>query len=268
MALVVQNVQIVRGERTLLNDISMTLERGEVVGLLGPNGAGKTTLLRAISGEDLPDHGTIKYDGVCTRDLNAQELATYRSLVPQSQGAAFNYTTREVLELGVSPQEARNANAYISAIADELGLSELLGRTAANLSGGEFQRVRIARALLQLQTMRAPYLLLDEPTSAQDPGRAALLAEIFKQRAIQYNIGVVVIVHDLNLAARLCDRLLLLKDGHMITRGTPHQVLTQDIIFNAFGPGLQVIQLPDSPPTILPQPTISHAATSYDGALL
>lgn len=266
MALVVRDVQIVRGGRTLLDNISLTLERGEVVGLLGPNGAGKTTLLRAISGEDLPDRGTIEYDGVCTRTLNAAQLAAFRSLVPQSQGAAFNYTTREVLELGVAPEEAVHANTHIAAIADELGLSDLLGRIAANLSGGEMQRVRIGRALLQLQTMRAPYLLLDEPTSAQDPGRAALLAELFKLRAIEHNIGVVVIVHDLNLAARLCDRLLLLKDGQMIMRGTPHEVLTQDIVYDAFGPGLQVFHTADSPPTILPQPHNTRAAVSNDGA--
>lgn len=265
MALVVENVQIIRGGRTLLHDISLTLERGEVVGLLGPNGAGKTTLLRAISGEEAPDQGTIAYDGVLTREMNVATLAEYRSLVPQSQGTAFNYSTREVLELGIAPQAAARANEYIANIADELGLEKLLGRTAANLSGGELQRVRIGRALLQLQTMNAPYLLLDEPTSAQDPGRAALLAELFKQRAIRHNIGVVVIVHDLNLAARLCDRLLLLKDGHMITRGTPHDVLTQDIVYDAFGPGLQVIHAPDSPPTILPQPESTFAAASNDG---
>lgn len=265
MALVVKNVSIVRGGRTLLDDISLTLQRGEVVGLLGPNGAGKTTLLRAISGEDLPDQGTIEYGGACTRNMTAKELATHRSLVPQSQGTAFNYTTREVLELGVAPQAAAKANAYIAAIADELGLAPLLGRTAANLSGGEMQRVRIGRALLQLETMNAPYLLLDEPTSAQDPGRAALLAELFKQRAIRHNIGVVVIVHDLNLAARLCDRLLLLKDGKMITRGTPHEVLTHDIVYDAFGPGLQVIHSADAPPTILPQPEITRAAASTYG---
>lgn len=265
MALVVENVHVVRGGRTLLNDISLTLERGEIVGLLGPNGAGKTTLMRAISGEDLPDEGTVAYDGVRTHDMNVAQLATYRSLVPQSQGAAFNYSTREVLELGVAPQAAAQANMHVADIADELGLSKLLGRTAANLSGGEMQRVRIGRALLQLQTMNAPYLLLDEPTSAQDPGRAALLAELFKQRAIRHNIGIVVIVHDLNLAARLCDRLLLLKDGHMITRGTPHDVLTQDIVYDAFGPGLQVIHAADSPPTILPQPETTLAAASNDG---
>lgn len=265
MALVVSNVHVVRGGRVLLDDISLTLERGEIVGLLGPNGAGKTTLLRSISGEDIPDGGAIHYDGVPTHSMTPADLATYRSLVPQSQGAAFNYTTREVLDLGIAPRAAAQANQLIAAVSDELGLSELLGRTAANLSGGEMQRVRIGRALLQLETMSAPYLLLDEPTSAQDPGRASLLSEIFKQRVIEHNIGMVVIVHDLNLAARLCDRLLLLKEGHMITRGHPEDVLTQDIVTHAFGPGLHVINEAGSPPTILPQPETPRAVASTHG---
>lgn len=265
MALVVSNVQIVRGGRTLLDDISIRVERGEIVGLLGPNGAGKTTLLRSISGEDIPDKGNVHYDDVSTRDMPPAQLAACRSLVPQSQGAAFNYTTREVLELGVAPRAAAQANAYIASIADELGLADLLGRTAANLSGGEMQRVRIGRALIQLETMDAPFLLLDEPTSAQDPGRASLLAELFRQRAIQHNIGMVVIVHDLNLAARLCDRLLLLKDGTMITRGRPEGVLTQDIVTRTFGPGLRVINEPGAPPTILPQPETTRAVASTYG---
>src|SRR5690625_677292 len=117
MALVVKNVSIVRGGRTLLDDISLTLQRGEVVGLLGPNGAGKTTLLRAISGEDLPDQGTIEYGGACTRNMTAKELATHRSLVPQSQGTAFNYTTREVLELGVAPQDRKSTRLNSSHVA-------------------------------------------------------------------------------------------------------------------------------------------------------
>lgn len=253
MALVIEQVGVTRGDAVLLEDVSFELNRGEVLGILGPNGAGKSTLLRCISGEDSPSTGNIVYDQVQLQGLSAARMARLRSLVPQSQSMSFNFTVREILELGVDPSAARKANEYISAMADELNLSDLLGRTASHLSGGEMQRVRIGRALLQLETTNAHYVLLDEPTSAQDPGRATLLADLLRQRAMKHNVGVLVIVHDLNLAARLCDRLILLHQGRLIAEGTPKDVLTQSILTRAFGDGLRVIQQPKSHPVILPQ---------------
>lgn len=265
MALVVENVHVVAGTAELLTDVSFRVDKGEIVGILGPNGAGKSTLLRSVSGEDQPTQGTVAYEGVSLAGLSAARMAKLRSLVPQSQITPFNFSTREILELGVDPSAARKANQLIAAIADELNLSDLLGRTASHLSGGEMQRVRIARALLQLETTGASYLLLDEPTSAQDPGRATLLADLLRQRARTHNVGIVVIVHDLNLAARLCDRLLLLQKGKLVAKGTPQEVLTQDILARAFGKGLRVLHEPGSPPTILPQLISEPAAVSIHG---
>lgn len=265
MALVVDKLRVVRGHAELLHDVSFQVERGEIVGILGPNGAGKSTLLRSISGEDRPTEGTIHYDGIPLAGLSPARMAKLRSLVPQSQATPFNFSAREILELGVDPSAAHEATQRIAAVADELSLSPLLGRTASHLSGGEMQRVRIGRALLQLETTRAHYLLLDEPTSAQDPGRATLLADLLRQRARRHQVGVVVIVHDLNLAARLCDRLVLLHRGTLVADGYPIDVLTQDIVTRAFGPGLRILHEPGAPPTILPQLLSPAAAVSHHG---
>lgn len=259
MALVMHDIGVVRSDATLLEGVSFRVEPGQVVGILGPNGAGKSTLLRAISGEEAPTTGHIHYDDTALNGLSAREMASLRSLVPQSQATPFNFSTREILELGVDPSAAQNATQLVADVADELSLGPLLGRTASHLSGGEMQRVRIGRALLQLQTTGARYLLLDEPTSAQDPGRATLLADLLRARAARESVGVLVIVHDLNLAAQLCDRVILLKRGRLIAEGTPEAVLTQDILTDAFGRGLRVIQEPGLPPTVLPQLASSAA---------
>lgn len=259
MALVMNDIGVIRNGTTLLERVSFRLEPGQIVGILGPNGAGKSTLLRCISGEDPPTNGKVDYDGTPLEGLTVRDMAALRSLVPQSQSTPFNFSAREILELGVDPTAAQHATRLVAEIADELSLGPLLGRTASHLSGGEMQRVRIGRALLQLQTTGARYLLLDEPTSAQDPGRATLLADLLRARAAQDNVGILVIVHDLNLAAQLCDHVVLLKRGRLIAEGTPEAVLTQDIINDAFGRGLRVIHQPGLPPTVLPQLASSAA---------
>lgn len=253
MALVIDQVSVIRGDAVLLDAVSFDVQPGEIVGILGPNGAGKSTMLRAISGEDKPSQGAVHYDGVDIGPMHAKDLAALRSLVPQSQATPFNFSVRDILELGVDPTRAKDAQRLIADVADELEVSPLLGRPVSVLSGGEMQRVRIGRALLQLESTRARYLLLDEPTSAQDPGRSTLLADLLRRRAMQRQVGVVVIVHDLNLAARLCDRLVLLYKGRLLAQGTPRDVLTKETLTQAFGQGLHVIASNEAPPIVLPQ---------------
>lgn len=253
MALVIDSVSVIRGDAVLLDNVSFDVHPGEIVGILGPNGAGKSTMLRAVSGEDKPSRGSIVYDGVDIRAHAARQLAAVRSLVPQSQATPFNFSVRDILELGVDPSRAKDANALIAATADELEVGPLLGRPVSVLSGGEMQRVRIGRALLQLETTTARYLLLDEPTSAQDPGRSTLLADLLRRRAMQRRVGIVVIVHDLNLAARLCDRLILLYKGKLLAQGSPRDVITKETLTHAFGQGLHVIASNEAPPIVLPQ---------------
>lgn len=238
MALVGSDISLAKGGRTLLDQVSVQVEPGRILGLLGPNGAGKTTLLRILSGEDHPDQGHIHIDDFDISGASPQALADRRALLPQQQTSAFNFTAYEVMSLGVSPNSSPNASSWIAQVADELHLSDLLGRIAGSLSGGELQRVRLGRALLQLMTTNAKYLLLDEPTSAQDPGQAAQLASIFRQRARQNDTGILVIVHDLNLAISLCDDIVLLKDGRVIASGSPTSVLSPSTLTHAYGRGL------------------------------
>lgn len=252
MALTAQDITVKKSDATLLRGVSLRVERGEVVGILGPNGAGKSTLLRAISGEERPTQGTVRYDDSDVYSLSVAQMAHVRALVPQSSTTPFNFTVRDLLELGIHPSRAKDATSLVAQIADELGLSELLGRIVSHLSGGENQRMRIGRAMLQLRTTDANYILLDEPTSAQDPGRSSLLADLLRTFARKQNVGVLVIVHDLNLAARLCDRLFLLQEGELVATGTAEEVLTTEILSHAFGEGLEVYHKAGYPPIVLP----------------
>lgn len=252
MALQASDITVRKTDATLLKSVSLRVEPGEVLGILGPNGAGKSTLLRAISGEERPSEGSVRYDESDIYTLSVAQMAKVRALVPQSSVTPFNFTVRDMLELGVDPSHAGQANELIAEIADELDLPHLLGRTVSHLSGGENQRMRIGRAMLQLRTTKARYILLDEPTSAQDPGRSTILADLMRKFARERGIGILVIVHDLNLAARLCDRLVLLKSGQILAQGTASEVYTSEILNAAFGEGLEVYHKAGYPPIVLP----------------
>nr|WP_314365755.1 heme ABC transporter ATP-binding protein [uncultured Achromobacter sp.] len=247
-----------RGGARILTDVSLEVRPGEVVGLLGANGAGKSTLLGALAAELSADAGQITLDGAPLAGMALGSQARRRAVLPQKPGLTFDLGVREVVAMGAYPF-AELAPAEVDAlVAHALGLADvahLAGRRYPELSGGEQQRVQFARVLVQCHAARAPgesrYLLLDEPTASLDPKHQGDLLRRAWELAHEGNTGVLVILHDMNLAARWCDRLLLLNAGHAIAQGTPAQVLTAANLHLAYGIDAQVIAHPLQPDRLL-----------------
>lgn len=257
-ALAAHALSLSRGGARILTDVSLEVRPGEVVGLLGANGAGKSTLLGALAAELSADAGQITLDGAPLAGMALGSQARRRAVLPQKPGLTFDLGVREVVAMGAYPF-AELAPAQVDAlVAHALGLADvahLAGRRYPELSGGEQQRVQFARVLVQCHAARAPgesrYLLLDEPTASLDPKHQGDLLRRAWELAHEGNTGVLVILHDMNLAARWCDRLLLLNAGRAIAQGTPAQVLTAANLHLAYGINAQVIAHPLQPDRLL-----------------
>ena len=222
------------GKKIILKGIHFNVEAGELVGIVGPNGSGKTTLLRAIAGLMDLDNGSIKIKGEEMRGLEPKEAAKKVAFVPQLMEPVEGFSVEEMVLLGRAPYLDRlsfedNKDYKVAGWAiEELKIERLKHRDVAELSGGEFQRVAIARALAQ----EAKVLLLDEPTSHLDIRFQMRILRLL--RRLREGRGLVATFHDLNLAARFCNRLVLLYNGEVIAEGRPGNVLTSENIKKAY----------------------------------
>ena len=235
-----------RRARLVLDDVSLSVPRGAIVGLLGPNGSGKTTMLRLLSGTLTPTAGRVTLDDVAIAALSRRELARRIAVVPQDTHSAFDFSALEIVLMGRYPhlaafelEGARDLSIARDALA-ATGTSALEARLFATLSGGEKQRVVIAGALAQASDV----LLLDEPTASLDLGFqldiAALLSRLNRDRAVT----MVVSTHDLNFAAALCTEMVLLKAGRVIGVGPTREVLTRERVRALYGVDADVVDHP------------------------
>lgn len=221
-----------RGAGFTLQPTSIAVGPGSITGLLGPNGGGKTTLLSLLSGLLAPTTGHVTLDGRPLAALSRRAIARRIAVVPQETHPTFDYTALEIVLMGRHPHlgawqlEGPNDEAIALAALASTGTAHLGHRVFSTLSGGEKQRVVIASALAQ----QPDVLLLDEPTASLDLGHqlevAAVLVELSRQRAVT----MVVATHDLNLAASICDQLVLVRDGRVIAHGPTREVLTGDTV--------------------------------------
>ncbi len=220
----------------ILNGIDFEVRAGEFVGLIGANGAGKTTLLKVMSGLWPGANGSIELLGRTLHDYKPRQIAQLIAHVPQSTRVEFAFSVREVVLMGRSPHLSRFEleSARDRDIADTAmhltNTSHLAERMVQTLSGGEQQRVMIARALTQEPRM----LMLDEPTSNLDIKHQVGVLSMVRTLAHEQSLGVVAAIHDLGLAARFCDRLVLMTGGRIVGDGTPDDVLTPERVAQVF----------------------------------
>lgn len=224
--------------RTLLQDIDLRLHPGEVVAVLGANGAGKSSLLKVLCGEWRLQQGTIRLDGRDLAGFGKRELARVRAIMPQSIPMTFPFRVWEVVALGRTPFGQRRRGFERQLALERLhltGTAQLADRIVTTLSGGEMQRVQLARVLNQLLSSSAGhrYLFLDECTASLDPAHQHQVFQLL-QRLRDEGIGVFAIVHDINLAAQYADRVLFLKEGQLLASGSVGDCMTPDRVAAAF----------------------------------
>ncbi|ENO8417323.1 heme ABC transporter ATP-binding protein [Vibrio mimicus] len=225
------------GSRLVLDHVDITLCCGEVAALLGPNGAGKSTLLKLLSGE-MASTGSLRYFDLPSEQWPAEKLARHLGILPQQSTLSFPFTVQEVVELGAIPlklprKEVECVARYYMQKTDVLHLASSL---YPSLSGGEKQRLHLARVLTQLhQAGKQRILMLDEPTSALDLAHQHNTLQLARQLANEEECAVVVVLHDLNLAAQYADRMILLHQGKIVCDATPWQALTAERIEQVYG---------------------------------
>ena len=242
MTLQACDVSLRLGANAVLDGVSVAVSPGSFAALVGPNGAGKSSLLRVLSGDLAPNRGDVTLDGEPIALFATRDLAQLRSVMGQSATIAFDFYVEEVLAMGWLGA----AVAYREALRDVVrrcALDGLLGRRFNTLSGGESQRVQFARALLQIWHGGAGatprYLLLDEPTASLDINHELALLRLARQ-ACADNVGVLAVLHDLNLAARFADRVALLDDGAIVAAGAPDAVLTAERLSRVYATPVRV----------------------------
>lgn len=232
--------------RPVIQDVSLTLAKGELVALIGPNGAGKSTLLRLLTGFLKPVAGRCILDGKSLDAWGQQPLSRHRAVMRQQTQLGFDWQVEAVIAMGRTPWGRPPEPALIAQVMEMTGCLPLAGRQYAALSGGEQQRVQLARALAQLWRDGAPrgWLFLDEPTSALDLFHQQHLLRMLKTLTVQGELHVCIILHDLNLAALWADRIVLLHGGHIVSQGTPEAVLQADALTRWYGAQIHVGQHP------------------------
>ncbi len=239
----------------VLHAISLHLDAGELVGLIGPNGSGKSTLLRVLTHALPARTGEVLLDGRPVSSFRARERARHIAFVPQTEPALFDFTAWEVVLMGryahvagLAGEKEQDFEAARQAM-QEADVSHLALRPITALSGGEHRRVLIARALAQ----QAPVLLLDEPTAHLDLSHQSRLLTVLRELVERDGTAVLAALHDLNLAAEFCDRLILLQNGRIAAEGAPGEVLQEAVLAEVYGAGLRVACRPDAGrPIVLP----------------
>lgn len=231
----VDALQVRRDNREILRGISLRVGRGELVGVIGPNGAGKTTLLRTIDGLIPPAGGAVRIDGTEVQAMDRQELSRLVAVVPQSTHIEFAFTVRQVVAMGRTPYRGRFSDPdqrgpqRVEDALQRADIAHLADRPITDISGGERRRVVLARALAQ----DTPAMLLDEPTANLDINYQIATLESIAD-AVDAGTAALAAIHDLDLAARYCDRLVLLGEDQTVATGTPEEVLRPDPIERAF----------------------------------
>lgn len=244
------------GKRKILNEINLNIEKGKLTGVLGPNGCGKTTLLKNILGYLKSESGNIRIFEKNSKKYTSKEKARVISLVPQKSNLVSAMEVEDFVLMGRLPHLESEWGGYTKKDRDitlnslnELGLLEFAKRKAPTLSGGEFQRVLLARAL----TQNSEIILLDEPTSALDLNHALELMSKLKEIIQKRGKTAVAVLHDLNLASMFCDDIVMLKDGRVHCKGTPKEVINCKNLKEIYNLNCEIIYTNGETPYVIPK---------------
>jgi len=253
--------------KTIISDIAFSAEPGEVTAIVGPNGSGKTTLLRALSG-DIAYKGTAYLDGRSFAEIKPWQMAARRAVLPQASALSFPFTVREIVKIGLTggySGVSRDEEKRLPDLAlQRVDLAGFGGRLYQELSGGEQQRVQLARVLCQVWKPvvdgKPRYLFLDEPISSLDIRHQIVVMEIARDFAAEGG-GVIAILHDLNLTAMFADRIAVMCQGRLDTIGSPQEALTDERLERVYECALRVGVPPArGVPFVLPQSAYRAAA--------
>lgn len=252
-----RGVSVSLGGRRVLDDVSLNVAPGELVAILGPNGSGKTTLLNTLSGELTPDDGEVSLGAAPVRTLPPLALAQIRALMPQRASLTFPFKVRAVVAMGRDPFHAMKDPASDGAAIDwalaSTDTEHLADRVYTRLSGGEQQRVQLARVLAQIWRAspdQTAFLLLDEPTSSLDLSHQHATLQVTRGLT-ERGVGAVAVVHDINLAALYATQVAVLSHGRLVALGTPDETLTQDLITTVFGISVHLVRDPATGRTLI-----------------
>lgn len=245
-AIEVDQLTVSIGKRTILNELSFSLDRGQFTALLGPNGTGKSTLLKAIT-DEITYSGQVNIFGQTRHVWPAEELAKHLGVLPQSSSLSFNFVAKEVVELGGIGLSMSNQDLQqvVEHNMQQTDVKHLAQRAYPTLSGGEKQRVHLSRVLTQLeQSGNNTILLLDEPTSALDLHHQHSTLALAKSLA-KRGATVVAVLHDLNLASQYADRMIILNKGNIAVDAPPSQAMQAEIIEQVYQHQVSVIPHPE-----------------------
>lgn len=245
------------GKKYIIKDAGLTIKAGQVTSIIGPNGAGKSSLLKVLSNE-LPDYkGSVLVNGTCIKDYTPKALSRIRAVMAQHANLQFAFTVRQVIALARHGHlsSSRDNQVITDEVMDITGIAPFADRNYLTLSGGEKQRVQLARVLTQVweETQYPRYILLDEPTSSMDIAQQQFMFSIVKKICAR-NIGVLAVVHDLNLAAQFAEYLYLMRDGKIVASGRSEDVFTKANIEETFCCAVNIYRDPcNNCPYIIPE---------------
>tara|TARA_B100000579_G_scaffold118368_1_gene95219 strand:+ start:1225 stop:1998 length:774 start_codon:yes stop_codon:yes gene_type:complete len=236
-----ESIDINLNKREILKNISIEVNEKEILSIIGPNGAGKSTLLKSLAGDINPINGNIFYDEKNISQIDIQERAFTRSVMSQLQPIAFDFSVKEIVEMGwIDRGESNYADEFDNAVYEVInkcGVKDLIDRNFNTLSGGEQRRIHFARTLLQLwrpsNSNDPKYLFLDEPTANLDLTYEIKLLNIVREEA-QAGAGVMLVLHDLNLAAKFSDKVAILKNGSLVDIGIPKDILKSSLLSDIY----------------------------------
>ncbi len=237
--------------KRIIKDISLEISLGEVVSIIGPNGAGKSSFLNVLSGDIKPSSGSVSFDETNLKDISIQDRSFMRSVMSQSQQIVYDFSVKEIIEMGWLDRGiasySGNFKEAVMKVASECSVHNLLEQKFNTLSGGEQRRVHFARTLIQLwrpsNSHDPRYMFLDEPTANLDILHEQNLMKLVRSKAME-GIGILLILHDLNLAAKYSDKLVIFKNGSLIKSGSPEEVLQSKVLTEVYGLDMEVAKDP------------------------